>query len=197
MDEEELMYNPQIGDIILEDSNRTAAKIVKFLMTAPTLWHHIWRKIRGTQEKVEYYHVAMMINNGFNSVTGQADTIEQQSKVKLSDWNPNVKQIIFRKTYLTKEDKEDLKQEALSDIGRGYDILNIFGKLFSWLTGIKFFARYIEWPKAEICINRVAYWYKVVLGEKFGAKTHSELTTYTLYKYLVNSDNYRIVYKKD
>ena len=192
-----MSYIPQIGDIILEDSDNTGAKIVKFFMTAPTVWHHLWRKIRSNQEKVKYYHVAMIINNGFNGFTGLGDEIEQQSKVQLADWNPNHKQIIFRKIELIKEDMEDLKQEALSDLGQGYDILNCFGKFLTWLTGIKFFARYMEYPKAEICINRVAHWYKQVLNERFGVVTHSELTTHMIYKYLINCGKYKIVYKKD
>lgn len=187
-------YTPQIGDIILEHSNKTGPKTVMFFMTAPTIWHHLYRKIRGTQEKVEYYHVAMILNNGFNGFTGLAEEIEQQAKVQIADWNSDRKQIIFRKIELSREDKQDLKQEALSDIGQGYDVVNCFGKFLTWLTGIKLFARYMEWPKKEICINRVAYWYKQIIKERFGVVAHSELTTFTLYKYLISSTQYKVVY---
>ena len=42
----------QKGDLFLVDSDNTGAKIVKFFMIAPTWYHHLWRKIRGTQEEV-------------------------------------------------------------------------------------------------------------------------------------------------
>lgn len=189
-------YEPKIGDIILEDSKQTGPKIVKFFMTAPTWYQYIWRVITGKQEKVEYYHVEMMINDGFSGFSGQADIIEQQWKVQLADWNPNTKQIIFRKKDQDWNNRH-LKEIALKDIGKKWDVLNAVGKFLTWLTGIPLFARYVEWPSAEICINRVAYWYREAIGEKFGAKTHSELTTHSLYKYLINNDDYEVVYKKD
>jgi 5S rRNA maturation endonuclease (ribonuclease M5) len=34
-------YKPQIGDIVLIDSDQTGARIVKFFMTAPTWYKHI------------------------------------------------------------------------------------------------------------------------------------------------------------
>jgi len=189
-------YVPQIGDIILEDSNKTAAKIVKFFMTAPTWYQYLWRAIIRKQDIVNYYHVAMIINNGFSGFTGKTDIIEQQTKVELADWNPKTHQIIFRKRNLTSEQLQTLKTIALEDIGRGYDVLNILGKTLTWLTGIQLFGRYLEWPRAEICINRVAYWYKEVLCVTFGTKTHTELTTHLLYLYLLQSSEYMLVYKK-
>jgi len=188
-------YIPQIGDIILVDSSRFGAKCVKYFMRSPTIWHDVWRMIIGKLEKVNYYHVAMIINNGYSGFTGHGDIIEQQAKVQLDDWNPNSKQIIFRKINLSLEEQQKLKREALSDLKQGYDILNCFGKFLTWLTGMKFFARFIEWPKAEICINRIAHWYRVTKIDYFGVLYHSELTTHTLYKYLNN--NYKIVYRKD
>ena len=41
------------GDIFLVDSNKKGPKIVKFLQVAPSWYHHLWRKIRGTQEVVK------------------------------------------------------------------------------------------------------------------------------------------------
>lgn len=189
-------YNPQVGDVVLSDSNRFGAKCVKFFMQSPTVWHQIYKFIIKKLEKVEYYHVAMILNNGLNGFTNQTEIIEQQKLVRLVDWNPNRKQIIFRKLNLTKEDKEDLKQEALSDIGQKYDVLNIFGKLLTWLTGIKWFCRYIESKNKEICVNRVCKWYWNTTDERFSVLTHSELTTQTLYKYLINNENWQIVYYK-
>jgi len=189
-------YIPQIGDIILSDSNKTGPKIVKFFMTAPTVFQHLWRKIRGTQEKVKYYHVSMIINNDFNEQTNLVDIIEQQATVKLSDWSLNKRQIIFRKKNLAPQEKQYLKNMALEDIDLGYDVLNCFGKFLTWLTGIKLFARYLEWPKVEICINRVLSWYWEI-EEKFDYQTHSEATTHTWYKKLLANLNYEIVYQKD
>jgi hypothetical protein len=181
-------YIPQLGDIILEDSNKVGPRIVKFFMTAPTVYHHIYRAITRKQEIVDYYHVAMILN--------ETEEIEQQSKVQISEWKKDHKQIIFRRIDLTLEEQQLLKKEALKDIGQGYDVLNCIGKFLTWLTGIKFFARYVEYPKAEICINRVSHWYKNALKEKFGAVTHSELTTQTIYTYLIQDIKYKIVYMK-
>ena len=186
------VYVPQIGDIILEDSERVGAKIVKYFMRSPTVWHDIFRMIFNKIEYVPYYHVSMIAANGFDTAD-QALVIEQQSKVKLSIWNPNIKQIIFRKK--TQPNLWKLAEISRKDLGQGYDILNCFGKFLTWLTGIKLFARYVEYPKAEICINRVAKWYRDVIGEKFGAETHSELTTQLMYKYLLKDSGYEIVYK--
>lgn len=183
-------YVPQVGDVILSDSNRFEAKCVKFLMQSPTIWHQIYRFIFRKLEQVLWYHVAMILNDDTNLI----EIIEQQKFVRLADWNPNNNQIIFRKINLIKEDKEDLKQEALSDIGQKYDVLNIFGKLLTWLTGIKWFCRYVEAKNKEICVNRVAKWYWNTTNEKFDVLTHSELTTQTLYKYLLNDPNWQIVY---
>lgn len=189
-------YIPQVGDVILSDSNRFGAKCVKFFMQSPTIWHQIYRFIFKKLEKVDYYHVAMILNDGKNGFTNLAEIIEQQKLVRLTDWNPNKKQIIFRKINLTREDKEDLKQESLSDIGQGYDVLNIFGKLITWLTGIKWFCRYIESKNKEICVNRIIKWFWNTTDERFNVLTHSELTTQTLYKYLLNDPNWQIIYYK-
>lgn len=187
-------YNPQTGDIILEDSNKTGAKIVKFFMTAPTIWQHIWRALWNTQTKVPYYHVAMILNDGFNGFTGLADIIEQQYKVQLDDWNPNTVQIIFRRRNLSSEQKSKLKVVALVDQGEKWDVLNAFGKFLTWLTGIPLFGMFIQWPTQEICVCRVASWYEEVLKEKFGCLTHSEITTQKMYEYLLRSNKYDIVY---
>lgn len=186
-------YYPRIGDIILSDGNHTGAKIVKFFMTAPTIWHYIWRAITRKQEKVNYYHVAMIISDGFSGFTGLANIIEQQKKVQFEDWNQNKKQVIFRLKNLTHDEKIYLHDTSIDDIGKKWDLLNAIGKFLTWLTGIKLFARYVEYPNAEICVNRVAKWY-FGIGEKFGAKKHSELTTQDMYKYMINNDNYEIVY---
>ncbi|MFA5048524.1 MAG: hypothetical protein WC516_05885 [Patescibacteria group bacterium] len=183
-------YIPQIGDIILSDGTHFGAKCVKFFMQSPTIWHQLYYFITKKLVNVPYYHVAMIINR-------RPYIIEQQKTVQVSEWKFNGKQIIFRKKFLTFDDTYKLFTIAYADIDKKYDILNIFGKLFTWLTGIKWFARYIESPNKEICVNRVCKWYLDALNEKFGAKKHSEITTQSLYYYLLNNPNYEVVYKKD
>jgi hypothetical protein len=174
------------GDFFLIDSNKQGAKIVKFFQTAFTVYQHLWRKIRGTQETVLYYHVGQFIE-----VDGKIRVIEQQGTVMLRDeehtnkvLNTSDRLCIIRKKNLTDEQRNKLKEIALKDIGEGYDWLSCIGKFLTWLTGIILFARYVQLPQKEICINRVAYWYKEAIGETFGARTHSELTTHTMYKYI-------------
>lgn len=180
------------GDIFLVDSKKKGPKIVKFFMTAPTIWHHIWRKIRGTQEKVEYYHVGMFMT--------QAEIIEQQSKVvKKSSQKllfTDDKVCIIRKKNLGNNQQLRLLEEALDDVGKSYDVVNCIGKFLTWLTGIPYFARYMETADDEICINRVAQWYKTACNETFGAKTHHELTTHKLYKYVkAHRTRFQIVFE--
>ena len=179
------------GDWFLIDSEKTGPKIVKFFMTAPTVWQHLWRKIRGTQEKVLYYHVGMFLS--------QDEIVEQQAKVirKPSNkiLNSSNRLMIIRLKGLPESVRTALYNFSLLDEGKGYDVLNCFGKFLTWLTGIPLFARYVEWPKAEICINRVAYWLRYV-GETFGAKKHSELTTHRMYKYIkAHPEKFEIVYE--
>lgn len=191
---EEQKAKIQEGDFFLVDSNKTGPKVVKYFMTAPTIYQHYWRKLRGTQEEVKYYHAGMFIS--------RYQIIEQQGKVVIKDsgklLNTHNRVLIFRKKGITAIQQRNLHRNALLDIGRGYDGLNCIGKLLTWLTGIKFFARYIEWPRADVCINRIAYWAKQTLKETFGAKTHSELTTHLVYKYIkTHPEKFIIVYETE
>jgi uncharacterized protein YycO len=184
--------NIQPGDIFLVDSQKTGAKIVKFFQTAPTWIQHIWRKIRGTQEKVLYYHVGMFYNSN--------QIIEQQGKVILRSANKLLSTgnevMIFRKKGITSEQQKALQSVALNDLDEGYDIVNIFGKLFTWLTGIPYFARYMQLPNQDICVNRGAYWWLKAVNVTFGVKTHSELTTHNMYKYVMaHPDEFEIIYR--
>lgn len=184
-------YEPQTGDIILEDSNRFGARMVKYFMRSPTLWQDLYRMFKKTLENVEYYHVAMI----HQVKDGKITEIEQQNKVQIGDWNKDHPQIIFRKKNLPMSKQRMLRWFSECYLGGGYDIVNIFGKLLTWLTGFKFFARYVEWPIDEICVNRVAHWYNMIVREDFGVQEHSELTTHQLYKYLLNNSEYEVVYK--
>jgi len=172
----------QTGDIFLIDSNKSGARVVKFLMTAPTVWQHFWRKIRGTQEVVKYYHVAMIYD---------PDTLaEQQWKVQLVKIPIPAHFAVFRYKNLTPEIAERLKNEVNKDIGKNWDILNVLGKTLTWLTGIRLFAQFIQWPEQEICVDRVAEWYYRVTGIKFGGFTIEEVTTHSMYKWLLAHPQY-------
>ncbi len=174
------------GDIFFTDNFSTIAKIVKFLMTAPTLWQYIWRAIRGTQQEVRFYHAGMVLN--------QDTMIEQQSKVKLNPTHKIFKKnyVIWRKKGLTENEKKRLERIARADLGEGYDWLLCIGKLFTWLTGIKVFTRWIEQAETEICVTRVAYWYRQAVGETFGRKTWHEITTDIMddYCYFINPNEW-------
>lgn len=181
------------GDIILVGSNKTGPKIVRFFMASPNMFVHFFRFITRKQEYVPFYHVAMVYNS--------KKIIEQQMKVgiKSSDkiLNTSNNLFIFRYKGATKGDRELLKSIAEKDIGQKWDVLNAIGKFLTWLTAIPLFARYIEYPKQEICVCRTALWYRKVFNEKFGVKRHSELTTQKMYNYVKsNLDKFTIVHEK-
>lgn len=185
----------QTGDIFFVDSNKTGAKIVKFFQTAPTWYQHLWRKIRGTNEKVLFYHVGLF-SDPHNLIEQQNKVIVRSNKKLLSTGN---KVIVFRLTALTKVERSHLLKVAMEDLGKKYDVVNCTGKILTWLTGIPYFAKYMQMPNQDICIIRIAYWYKKAFSITFGAKTHSELTTHSLYKYLMchlrSTDDWEIVYE--
>ena len=170
------------GDIFLIDSEKTGAKIVKFLMTAPTIWQHIWRAIRDSQEVVKFYHVGMIYDANVFA--------EQQWKVQLTDIPNPTHFAVFRYKNLTEEQTKQLKHEVDKDVGKNWDILNVLGKTLTWLTGIRLFAQFIQWPQQEICVDRVAEWYYRVLRIKFGGFTIEEVTTHSMYKWLKSHSEY-------
>lgn len=180
------------GDIFFVDSKKTCPKVVKFFQTAPTIWHHLWRKIRGTQEKVLYYHVGNF--SGQNTIIEQQGKVIERSAEKLLNTNNNM--LVVRLKSMTPLDNAEFLEIARRDLGEGYDVLNCFGKLLTWLTGIPLFARYMELPDKEICINRTAYWMKEVRDETFGVKAHSELTTHLMWKYIIDHpEKFEIIYQ--
>lgn len=185
-------YKIQPADIFLVDSNKGGPRIVKFFQTAPTWVHHLWRKFRGIQEIVEYYHVGMFIDSD-NIIEQQGKVIERSSSKLLNTSNDL---LIARRKKVDSYSRDYIIKIAREDIGKGYDVLNIFGKTLTWLTGISLFAEYIQWPGAEICVNRVAYWCKKAFKDTFSQRTHSDLTTHELYKYIKsNPDEWEIIFE--
>ena len=169
----------QTGDIFFTDNFSTASKIVKFLMQSPTIYHQIWRWYRGTLNEVRFYHAGMVLN--------EEDMIEQDAKVRIRPVKKIFKKnyVIWRKNDLTEQEKNRLVEVAMADFGEGYDIVLCIGKLFTWLTGIPFFTRWIQQREKEICVTRLASWFLESIGEDFGCKSHHEATTYRIDDYCV------------
>jgi hypothetical protein len=178
------------GDIFLIDSDKTGAKIVKFLMTAPTIWQYLWRKFRGTQEPVRYYHAGMVLD--------KYTVIEQEWKVETDTVSKlvNAKRIIiYRYKNLTEEQTKLLHDRAVEDLGKTYDIPQLIGKTLTWLTGIKWFVRFLGGlsKEEEICITRDGDWFWIFCH--FGVKTKHELTTKIVDEYCQNHpEEWEIVY---
>lgn len=184
--------NFQTGDIFFVDSKKTGAKIVKFFQTAYTWYIHLWRKLTGKQEKVLFYHVGMF-SDSYNLIEQQGKVIVRSANKLLTTGN---EVLVIRRKNLSKIERSYLLKVAMEDLGEKYDIVNCIGKFLTWLTGIPYFAMYMQMPNQDICINRVAYWYRKAFNITFGAKTHSELTTHTLYKYIMaHLDEWEIVYR--
>ncbi len=181
----------QPGDIGLVNSNKSGARAVKFLQTAPTIFQHLWRKIRGTQEIVEFYHVLIFINKD-TIIEQQGRVIERDSNKLLNTGN---RLLIFRLKEITKVQQEALIFTARESLNGGYGVISCLAKFLTWTTGIIYFARYIHYPNTEICINRTMVWYKKAINYTFGFITPWEITTHLLYKELLkNPDKYIIVY---
>lgn len=160
------------GDIFLVDSTASYARVVKFLMQAPTVYQWLWRKIRGTQQKVRYYHAGMVYSS--------THVIEQQKVVEFETIDAaflNDPHIVYRNLQLTDQQRYKLVGLARNELGEGYDVLLIFGKTLTWLTGLGFLTRLTQWVDKEICVTRVAKWYQKVTGETFGKGSWHEVTT--------------------
>lgn len=168
------------GDGFMVDSNKSGPKWVKFFMTAQNWIVHLWRKFKGTQEVVQYYHVGMFENA--DSIIEQQWKVRETSSDKLL--NTSNKLMIFRKKSLDGYDRDYLVRLAKEDLGKGYDVLNIIGKTLTWVTCIPLFGMYLQWPGVDVCVNRYAYWMLRAFKDKFGQRTHSDLTTHELYKYI-------------
>src|SRR3972149_1560744 len=182
----------QSGDFAIVDSNKTAPRIIKYLMRSETLWQDLYRMVTKTLEVPLYYHALLFLNKD--------EIIEQQGEVQIKTsekiLNTGNRLFIFRKRNLGESERQILIAISKESLGQWYGVMSCIGKTITWLTGIKFFARYIHISKTEICINRVAYWYKRGIRENFGFKTHTELTTHSLYKYVISHpEKFEIIYE--
>lgn len=181
----------QIGDIFLTNNYSIGAKIVMFLMQSPTVWQQIWRWYKGTLEPVAFYHAGMVLNEN--------EMIEQQGKVQIANVDKIFKKdyVIWRNKDLTEENKIDLEGVAFDDLGEGYGVLECFGKLFTWLTGIKWFSKWFDMKDRAICVVRVAEWYSCIDLENFGVDDPNYITTKVLYEYCNKSkDWYKVAERK-
>jgi hypothetical protein len=189
-----MKYKAQCGDIFLCDSDRSGAKVVKFLMTAPTIWHWIYRQIRGTQESVRFYHSGMIISD--------KQMIEQQWKVQYGETQKilNRKIIIYRNKTVSNISQHPFRQmllynRATEDLDKTYDILQLIGKTLTWFTGIKLFVRFLGnlSKEQEICVTRIGDWYDGICN--FGIKTKHEMTTKIIDEYCqCHPNEWEIVY---
>ena len=180
-------YKAQMGDIFLVDSDKTGAKITKFFMQAPTIYQWLWRKIRGTQEVVNYYHAGMILGND--------QLIEQEAKVEYGDLQKRLTQriVIYRNKNLNLDQMILLRFRAISQLGQGYGIEDIIAHTLTWLTGIRLFVILIGslTRNTDICVNRVARWYNHI--DNFGINWY-EVTTKTMDEYCSKSSDWERVY---
>jgi hypothetical protein len=183
-------YNAHCGDIFLCDSDRTGAKIVKFLQQSPTIWHQIWRYFNHTLEPVRFYHAGMVLIK--NRI------MEQQWKVQDGDLDKILSRriIIYRNTTVDSYLENLLLSRALEDLGKIYDIPQLIGKTFTWLTGLKFFVDILGGmtKEEEICVTRIGDWYQNICN--FGVKYRSELTTKIIDEYCASHPyEWEVVYQ--
>lgn len=163
----------QSGDMFFTNNFKTGAKIVMFLMTAPTCWHHLLWKITGRieKERPRFYHAGMVLN--------QDEMIEQQSTVRVSDTGRifGKDYVVWRNKKLTEQDRNKLVETAMADLGEGYGIAECIGKAIAWVTGIQWFSNAFDMKDRAICVIRVAEWYKGAVKIDFGVVDPDYLTT--------------------
>jgi len=180
------------GDFALVDSKKTCPRVVKYFMRSPNLWVDLWRMITKKLEKPLYYHV--LIFKDRNTILEQQSKVQENSSKKLLNTNNNL--LIVRRIGLSSIERKHIVKYAESELGLGYDVLNCFGDFLSWLTAIPIFKTYMQLPKVEICVNRVAHWLKETIGEDFGVKNHVTLTTHTMWKYIIaHPEKFEIIFQ--
>ena len=163
----------KFADIFLNDATFFFARVVKFLMKYPTLWHFLFGKIWGWKpDEVRYYHAGLIIDDRY--------VVEQQWRVRVAGINQvtEKKSIVWRRPEpLTRYEESAIMNELMS-IGERqvYDWLHILGKFLTWLTGIKYFERHVQFPSREICCTLVARCYAAI-GIDFGKSNWTEVST--------------------
>jgi len=193
----------RMGDIFLVDSNVWYAKLVKFLMRSPTIYHYLVGRLYQFVARKHaplwllrdsfYYHAGMMLNS--------TQLIEQQRIVEIDVISSlkNKKYCIVRRIDAKPEQLIRLASFMKADLGKGYDWLLIFGKLLTWLTGVPLFALFMNLPHKEICINRVAKAYYKEFKETWGhlpvwgSLGWSLVTTNDIYYYALSNKSYAIL----
>ena len=184
-------YKAKLGDVFLCDSDRTAARIVKFFMQSPNIYLQVWRAMTNTLQPVRYYHAGLVISD--------SQIIEQQSKVQYGDTQKILSRriTIYRKKSLTEDQKALIKERAIAQIGQGYGVEDVIGHTLTWLTGIRWFTVILGALSRDndICVNRVARFYRKI--DDFGSKTWYEITTKTLDEYCAKSPDWEVVYYHD
>lgn len=169
------------GDMYIVDKSSTEAKIVKFLMQSPTVWHWLLgkliyvltkKKIKMLIDDVRVYHPGIIVSD--------THVIEQQKVVELNTIERaflNKPHIVYRRLNVSDEERFALVALALEELGEGYDIILIIGKTLTWLTGIKLFTIIFNLPDKEICVTRVAKWFYKTYGDTFGRSSWHFVTT--------------------
>ncbi len=163
-------------------------------MTAPNWVIHLWRKIRGTQEQVRFYHPGI-VSKDITRVW------EQQKYVQLSD----AKKVIFNRKHIVYRNKKlnDLQRTIVINIahldqGQGWGVVHALGRFGTWLTGIKLFARFISMPTREVSAGRVARWYYEAYAETFGENHYRYVTTHTIDKWCrSHPDTWEVISMKE
>lgn len=176
------------GDIFLCDSDKIGARIVKFLMTAPTVWQYLYRAARGKQKKPRYYHAGMILN--YEQLIEQQGRVQQDLLQKILSRDV----VVYRLKRLDEAKAIKLCIAAQNDVGEGYDLPLIFGKTLTWITGIRWFTDFLGYlsKNEEICVTRVGKWYREICD--FGVKDHAELTTLIMDEYCQKNPDWETVY---
>jgi len=186
----------QSGDIFIIDSASTESKIIKFLMQSYTIWHWVLgkliyliskKKIKWLIDDVRAYHPGLVVNE--MRVIEQQKVVEYESIASAFLYKPHV---VYRNTSLTEAQRNKLVEIAERDLGLGYDVLLIVGKLLTWLTGIGWFARICQLPKKEICVTRLAKWFSFI-GINFNKESWHEVTTDDIDDFCRTNTNWKVI----
>ena len=171
-----MTIKPKTGDIIFYSEGHWRDKIASKVMSSKNIWQFLLNK----REIVSYYHTAVFY---YNLVF-----VQKRWGLQLVNWNPNKKQIIFRHKSIegTSKGIERVK----------YDFLNCYGHLTAWITNIQCFHK-LHGKNRKTCILMVMDYCKENYKEKFPINDFWEWHTQDFFKYLSNSSNYEIIYKKD